>query len=60
MPLLPGKKNVGHNIKVEKKAGKPIDQATAIALHEAHIKPVNGGEVKAESMINWPLIDFVE
>lgn len=34
MPLLPGKENIGHNISVEE-AGKPHDQAIAIALSEA-------------------------
>jgi hypothetical protein len=33
MPLLKGKKNIGHNIKVEEKAGKPKKQAIAIALN---------------------------
>lgn len=35
MPLLPGKKNIGHNIKVEERAGKPAKQAEAIALQKA-------------------------
>lgn len=35
MPLLKGKKNIGHNIEVEKTAGKPQKQAVAIALNVA-------------------------
>jgi Family of unknown function (DUF6496) len=35
MPLLKGKKNIGHNIKAEEKAGKPKKQAIAIALNTA-------------------------
>jgi len=35
MPLLSGKKNVGHNIEAEIQAGKPHKQAVAIALSKA-------------------------
>jgi len=35
MPLLKGKKNIGHNIKVEEEHGKEPKQAIAIALSEA-------------------------
>lgn len=35
MPLLKGKKNIGHNIKVEEAAGKKPKQAIAIALNVA-------------------------
>lgn len=35
MPLLPGKKNIGTNIKTEEAAGKPRKQAIAIALDVA-------------------------
>lgn len=35
MPLLPGKKNIGHNIEVEQEHGKPHKQAVAIALSNA-------------------------
>jgi len=35
MPLLKGKKNIGHNIKEEEKAGKEPKQAIAIALNVA-------------------------
>ncbi len=38
MPLLKGKKNIGHNIDVEKAAGKPIKVAQAIALNVAKVK----------------------
>ena len=39
MPLLPGKKNIGHNITVEEAAGKPHNQALAIALSKAYDRP---------------------
>ena len=32
MPLLPGKKNVGHNVRIELASGKSHPQAVAIAL----------------------------
>ena len=35
MPLLKGKKNIGHNIKTEEAAGKGKKQAIAIALNVA-------------------------
>ena len=35
MPLLKGKKNIGHNIKEEEGAGKKHSQAVAIALNVA-------------------------
>jgi hypothetical protein len=38
MPLKPGKKNIGKNIKTEIKHGKPKDQALAIALNVAYGK----------------------
>ena len=37
MPLLKGKKNIGHNIKMEEKASKKKDQAIAIALNVAKV-----------------------
>jgi hypothetical protein len=37
MPLLAGKKNIGHNIKVEEEHGKPRRQAVAIALSKAGV-----------------------
>ncbi len=38
MPLLKGKKNIGHNVKVEEQAGKKPKQAVAIALNVANVK----------------------
>lgn len=35
MPLMGGKKNIGHNIKTEEAAGKKPKQAIAIALNVA-------------------------
>lgn len=35
MPLLPGKKAIGPNISTEEEAGKPPQQAEAIALNTA-------------------------
>jgi hypothetical protein len=43
MPLLPGKKNVGRNIETEQAAGKPHDQAIAIALNVARKHREGGG-----------------
>jgi hypothetical protein len=43
MPLLPGKKNVGRNIETEQAAGKPHDQAIAIALNVAKNHRAAGG-----------------
>lgn len=40
MPLLKGKKNIGKNIKTEEAAGKPYNQALAIALNVAGMKKV--------------------
>ena len=36
MPLLPGKENIGHNIKEMEAAGHPKAQAVAASLHEAY------------------------
>lgn len=35
MPLLPGKKNIGHNISEMENAGHPKKQAIAASLNEA-------------------------
>lgn len=35
MPLLPGKKNIGHNVEEMEKSGHPHKQAVAAALHTA-------------------------
>ena len=42
MPLLSGKKNIGHNIEVEEEHGKPHKQAVAIALSKARGKDASG------------------
>lgn len=37
MPLLKGKKNIGHNISEMEKSGHPHDQAVAAALRTAGV-----------------------
>lgn len=53
MPLLPGKKNIGHNISEMEKAGHPKDQAVAASLNEARKSgasiPKKSSSSKAES-----------
>ena len=44
MPLLHGKKNIGHNIETEESAGKPHEQAVAIALNVARKHRDGGGQ----------------
>ena len=39
--LLPGKENIGKNIQTEMDAGKPHDQAVAIALDFYKMHPVS-------------------
>lgn len=51
MPLLKGKENIGHNIKMEQKSGKSPKQSLAIALNVAKInkkrkKMASGGKVE--------------
>lgn len=48
MPLESGKskKAFSHNVRAEMHAGKPQNQAVAIAYHEAGEKKAHGGEVK--------------
>lgn len=41
MPLLPGKKNIGHNIAEMEEAGHPKAQAIAASLNEARKSGVN-------------------
>ena len=41
MPLKPGKKNIGSNIKTEMNAGKGQKQAVAIALNTARESGAN-------------------
>jgi len=48
MPLLPGKKNIGKNIKTEMAHGKPRKQAIAIALDVARKSGANIPEKKAK------------
>lgn len=36
MPLLPGKKNIGNNIKEMEKSGHPHNQSVAAALNKAY------------------------
>lgn len=53
MPLLPGKKHVGHNIEMEEKAGKPHKQSLAIALNVSRMakkkkKMAQGGMVPTD------------
>jgi 8-oxo-dGTP pyrophosphatase MutT (NUDIX family) len=43
MPLLPGKKNVGHNIEEMEDAGHPRDQSIAAALNVARKRRDDGG-----------------
>lgn len=38
MPLLPGKKNIGHNIEEMEKSGHAHDQSVAAALNKAGVK----------------------
>lgn len=47
MPLMPGKANMGSNIKTEMDAGKPQKQAVAIAENVAHKKGGMGEDHKA-------------
>jgi hypothetical protein len=37
MPLLPGKKNIGHNIEEMQNAGHPHDVAVAAAMRKAGV-----------------------
>jgi hypothetical protein len=66
MPLLKGKKNIGHNIETEESAGKPNKQAVAIALREAGVPkakdtataanagmPAGGGYSRSRSVDGW-------
>jgi hypothetical protein len=51
MPLLPGKTNIGKNIKIEKAHGKPHKQAVAIALDVARKSGASIPKKKERS--NW-------
>ncbi len=48
MPLLPGKKNISHNVKEMEKAGHSKKQSVAAALNEANVpkKKSKAGEPK--------------
>jgi len=48
MPLLPGKKNIGNNIKEMEAAGHPHDQAVAASLNKAYGKPKGKKKKKAK------------
>ena len=51
MPLLPGREDIGRNIRTEESAGKPHAQAVAIALRVADAaKGKSISEVQAESL----------
>ena len=54
MPLLLGKKNIGHNIKIEEEAGKPRKQAVAIALNKAGVG--KGKDYKGEAQGYAPCV----
>jgi len=67
MPLLAGKKNIGHNIKAEQSAGKPHEQAIAIALDVArrhkraeggasiHVKHVKSAHIPKPKHFSGPI-----
>lgn len=50
MPLMPGKSKAafGHNVAAEMHAGKPQDQALAIAYSEKRKKMADGGEAEPD------------
>lgn len=48
MPLLKGKRNIGRNINELKKSGRPVAQATAIALKTAKVPKARKGKKKAK------------
>jgi hypothetical protein len=51
MPLLKGKANIGHNIKVEEATGKPHKQAVAIAMNKSRehdVAPVKDEALQGE------------
>ena len=48
MPLLPGKANIGNNIKEMEKAGHPYNQALAAALHKAYDEKNNKKQKKEQ------------
>ena len=50
MPLLPGKKNIGHNIKEMEKSGHPHDQSVAAALTKAKVSKNKKKKKKNKSL----------
>lgn len=44
MPLMPGKKQIGANIKELESAGRPYQQSLAIALKTAKMPKAKGGK----------------
>lgn len=46
MPLLKGKKNIGHNIEEMEASGHKHSQAVAAALHEAGESKKKGSKIK--------------
>jgi len=57
MPLLAGRKNIGHNVKVEEEAGKPKKQAVAIALSKARGKDIESTSQKKLRLAHRMLAD---
>lgn len=60
MPLLPGKTNIGKNIKTEVAAGKPQKQAVAIALSTARksgAKVASAPKASKPVRKNWMMSD---
>jgi len=46
MPLLPGKRNIGHNVSEMEMHGHPRDQAIAAALNVARKRRADGGSIE--------------
>jgi hypothetical protein len=55
MPLLKGKANIGRNIETEEGAGKPHDQALAIALRVAGVPKKAGVDDTAALQAGEPV-----
>lgn len=55
MPLLPGKRNIGHNISEMERAGHPRDQSIAAALNVARKHRDSGGEVSKKRFHSGPI-----
>jgi hypothetical protein len=50
MPLLPGKKNIGKNIKEMEKSGHPHDQSVAAALNKAEVGKTKNKKKKKKKL----------